>query len=55
MRQRRATSARGAAKAAPQGAFDLEPEFLIDDRDEDLSVILKDLLGRTTFDPEVMS
>jgi hypothetical protein len=55
MRQRSFTSAqKGAAKAAPQGAWDLEPEFFFDGDDEDIQDILR-LLDGATLDTEVSS
>ncbi|MBJ7532563.1 hypothetical protein JDN40_00185 [Rhodomicrobium vannielii ATCC 17100] len=50
------TSARkGAAIAAPQGQLDIDSALLIDEDDEDISDILRAILGQTTLTTEAFS
>jgi hypothetical protein len=49
MRQRSFTPAqKGAAKAAPQGAWDIDEDFLLGASDDDIADMIKDILGQAT-------
>jgi hypothetical protein len=45
MRQRSFTSARRAAQAAPPGLSDIDDDFLLSDGDDDITDIVKSILG----------